>query len=88
MAIRKCMSTLYHKKGQPLSSLKVVRTLCDAMRTMQRTAVFLLLMQQILQGRNPHKRPDFVSANLNDVLILSHTLDLELVISHEEEAGG
>lgn len=77
------MSTLYHKKGQPLSSLKVVRTLCDAMQTMQRTAVFQLSMKQILQGRNP-----FVSANLNDVLIFSDTLDLELVISHEEEAGG
>jgi len=48
------------------------------MRTMQRTVVFQLLIQQNLQELNPHNGPDFVSAILNDVLIFFDTLDEHL----------
>ena len=46
-------------------------------------AVFQRLMQQVLSGLNPMEGPDFVAVYLDNVLVLSETMDDHLVHLHQ-----
>ena len=59
---------------------------------MNAPATFKRMMQKLLTGLNPANGPDFVSVNVDDVLIFSETLEehihhIKLVLDKLKEAG-